>query len=215
MRASGKASAPPPLLAAVTTLFVTYGLVILASMVLPVVAPIASETLQIPARYIGLYAAVTYAAAAASSMFAPNIIARYGALRTSQGALVFAAAGLIVLAAGTVPAAVASAVFIGFGYGQGNTASGALLTAMTTAGQRSGIFSIKQTSVPAGGALCGLVAPPLALGFGWQGAALAMGVFCLGCGVYGPAVARVVSMPAGSRTSPCGRRACSGRWRSR
>jgi MFS family permease len=146
---------------------------------LPVLAPIASNTLQIPARYIGIYAAVLYSAAAASSIFAPNTIARFGALRTSQGALVFAAAGLVLLAAGTVLSALASAVFIGLGYGQGNTASAALLTRMTAEGRRSGIFSIKQTSVPAGGAVCGLIAPPLALQLGWQGAALAMGVACL------------------------------------
>ncbi len=160
-------------------MFVTYGLVILASMVLPVVAPIASQTLEIPARYVGLYAAVLYAGAAASSMFAPNFILRHGALRTSQGALVFAASGLFILALGTISASVASAVLIGFAYGPGNTASGRLLTQLTAKGQRSGIFSIKQTSVPAGGAVCGLIAPPLALQLGWQGTALAMGALCL------------------------------------
>ena len=80
-----------PIVAAVITMFVTYALVILASMVLPVVAPIASATLDIPAKYIGLYAALLYSGAAVSSMFAPNLIIRYGALRTSQGALIFAA----------------------------------------------------------------------------------------------------------------------------
>jgi len=169
-----------PIVAAVITMFVTYALVILASMVLPVVAPIASATLDIPAKYIGLYAALLYSGAAVSSMLAPNLIIRYGALRTSQGALIFAAAGLFMLAAGSVLSAIASAVLIGFAYGPGNTASGRLLTAMTRQGQRSGIFSIKQTSVPAGGALCGLVAPPLALQLGWQGAALVFAVACLG-----------------------------------
>ena len=48
----------PPIVAALITMFATYALVILASMVLPVVAPIASKTLDIPAKYIGLYAAV-------------------------------------------------------------------------------------------------------------------------------------------------------------
>ena len=159
---------------------VPLALVMLASMTLPVVAPIAAATLDIPAKYIGLYAAVLYSGAAASSMFAPNLIVRYGALRTSQGALLFAAAGLLMLSAGTVLSAMASAVFIGFAYGPGNTASGRLLSAMTIEGQRSGIFSIKQTSVPAGGALCGLIAPPLALQLGWQGAAVVLALFCLG-----------------------------------
>ena len=33
--------------------------------------------------------------------------------------------------------------------------------------------------VPAGGAVCGIVLPPLALQLGWQGAAAATGVFCI------------------------------------
>ncbi len=169
----------PPLVAAVVTMLATYATIILASMTLPVLAPTASQTLEIPARYIGLYAAILYAGAALSSMAAPNIVARYGALRTSQGGLGFAAAGLFVLAVGTVASAVLSAVLIGLAYGPGNTASGRLLTAMTTPGKRSGIFSIKQTSVPAGSAICGVAAPLLALKFGWQGAAFALGLVCL------------------------------------
>ena len=172
-------SRPAPLLAAVVTMFATYAMVILASMVLPVLAPIASGTLGIPAKYIGLYAAVLYAAAACSSMIAPSLVVRYGALRTSQLTLLFAAAGLFFLSAGTVWSAVASAILIGSAYGPGNTASGHLLTTMTAEGQRSGIFSIKQTSVPAGGAVCGILLPALALQFGWQGAAAATGTMCI------------------------------------
>lgn len=160
-------------------MFVTYALVILASMTLPVLAPLASPTLGIPARYIGLYAALLYLAAASSSMIAPNLVARFGALRTSQGALVFAAMGLLLLAAGTPLSAAASALLIGAAYGPGNTASGQLLANMTSEGQRSAIFSIKQTSVPAGGALCGLIVPPLGVELGWQGASLAMSALCL------------------------------------
>lgn len=169
----------PPVAAAVVTMLVTYASVILASMVLPVLAPTASQSLNIPARYIGLYAAILYTGAALSSLAAPNLVARHGALRTSQGAVLFAAAGLFCLALGTVASAVLSAVLIGLAYGPGNTASGRLLTAMTTPGKRSGIFSIKQTSVPAGSAVCGAAAPLLALNFGWQGAAFALGLVCL------------------------------------
>ena len=161
-------------------MLVTYASVIMASMTLPVLAPTASQTLDIPARYIGLYAAILYSGAALSSLAAPNLVARYGALRTSQGALGFAAAGLFFLAIGSVPSAVISAVLIGLAYGPGNTASGRLLTAMTREGKRSGIFSIKQTSVPAGSAVCGVTAPLLALSFGWQGAAFPLGLVCLG-----------------------------------
>lgn len=173
----------PPVVAAVVTMAVTYALVILASLTLPVVAPMAAESLDVPAHMIGLYASLVYVGATLSSLAAPDLIARYGALRTSQGTLVIAALGLLSLLGGSVPACVVSAVLIGFAYGPGNTASGRLLSAMTSEGKRSGVFSIKQTSVPAGGALCGLVVPPLALAFGWQGAALAMALVCLGVAV--------------------------------
>ena len=108
-----------PLLAAVVTMFATYAMVILASMVLPVLAPIASGTLDIPARYIGLYAAVLYAAAACSSMIAPSLVVKIRRLAHEPAHLLFAAAGLFVLASGSIWGAVVSAILIGFAYGPG------------------------------------------------------------------------------------------------
>lgn len=169
----------PPLVAAIVTMLTTYALVILAAMTLPVIAPIAALTFDVPARYIGLYTSIIYLGATCSSLIAPHLIARYGALRTSQGTVIFAAAGLFALLAGNLALAVVSALLIGFAYGPGNTASNRLLTAMTSQGKRSGVFSIKQTSVPLGGALAGLIVPPLAFLWGWQYAAAAMGCVCL------------------------------------
>ncbi len=169
----------PPLVAAVITMLTTYALVILASMTLSAVAPIAAETFSVPARYIGLYTSLVYLGATASSLIAPNLIIRYGALRISQGTVVCAAAGLFALLVGNLLLGVISALLIGFAYGPGNTASNRLLSSMTLAGKRSGVFSIKQTSVPIGGALAGLILPSVALGWGWQYAALGVGVVCL------------------------------------
>lgn len=171
------------LLAAVATMLTTYALVILASMVLPVIAPVAAETFGVEARNVGIYTSLVYLGAALSSVIAPHLIACYGALRTSQGTLVFAAAGLIALAAGLIPLAILSALLIGFAYGPGNTASNRLLTTLTSEGRRSGVFSIKQTSVPIGGAVAGLIVPPLALLWGWQAATLSMAVVCLACAI--------------------------------
>jgi len=171
------------LIAAVVTMLTTYALVIMASMVLPVIAPTAAKTFDVPARNVGIYTSILYCGAALSSLIAPHLIARYGALRTSQGTVVFAAAGLVALASGLVPLAILSALLIGFAYGPGNTASNGLLTTLTTPGMRSGVFSITQTSVPIGGALAGLIVPPLALMWNWQAATLAMAGVCLFCAV--------------------------------
>lgn len=169
------------LVAAVATMLTTYALVIMASMALPVLAPVAAGTIGVPARNIGIYTAILYCGAALSSLFAPHLITRYGALRTSQGTVVLAALGLFALASGTIPLVILSALLIGLAYGPGNTASNRLLTTMTEPGKRSGVFSIKQTSVPIGGALAGLAIPPLALQWGWQAATVAAGLVCLVC----------------------------------
>lgn len=167
------------LLAAVVTMLTTHALVILSSMALPVLAPSAEATLGVPARYVGLYATVLYTGAAISTMFASDLVARFGALRTSQITVVVAAAGLLALAGGTIPLAALSAFLIGLGYGPGNTASGRLLTRLTDEGKRSAIFSVKQTSVPIGAAVAGFALPLLAVRFGWQGAAIAAALACL------------------------------------
>lgn len=169
------------LAAAVVTMLTTYALVIMASMVLPVIAPVAQETFGVAARNVGIYTSILYLGAALSSLVASHLITRYGALRTSQGTVVFAAAGLVALASGMVPLAVVSALLIGFAYGPGNTASNRLLTTLTTPGKRSGVFSIKQTSVPIGGAVAGLAVPPLALAWSWQAATIAAAGVCLLC----------------------------------
>lgn len=176
---SGGPAGRQPLAAAVLTMMTTYALVILASMTLPVLAPLAAVSLDLPARYIGFYTSIIYIGASCTTLIAPNLIARYGALRLSQGTLVLAAAGLLVMLSGSLSFLAVSALLIGFAYGPGNTASNRLLSAMTSEGKRSGVFSIKQTAVPLGGAIAGLAAPPLAFLWGWQIAAAILGVACL------------------------------------
>ena len=168
-----------PVAAALAVMIVTHVPVVMSSLTLPAMAPLAAETLGLPARYVGLYTSVVYGVAVATSFLAPGLVVRFGPVRTSQGTLVFAAAGLLALAVGNVAAALLSAVVVGIAYAPGTPASSRLLSGLTTEGRRSGVFSIKQTSVPAGGAAAGLLAPPLALVFGWQGAAVALALLCL------------------------------------
>ncbi len=177
----GQAGAPTrrPILAALLTMIATHTLVVVASLTLPVLAPLAAAALEVPARWVGLYTSLLFAGALGVLFLAPGLIARFGALRTSQGALVFAALGLVALASGSIVAAGLSAVLVGFAYGPTNPASSRLLGRLTTEGRRAGVFSIKQTSVPLGSALAGLLAPPLALVFGWHGAALVLALACL------------------------------------
>lgn len=83
--------------------------------------------------------------------------------------------------AGTLalPFLIASAVVTGFAYGPANPASSHLLVKVTPNKLRGRIFSIKQTSVPIGGAVAGFALPFLTIQIGWQMASLAVAGACI------------------------------------
>lgn len=140
----------------------------------PVFAGLAAPDFGISANHIGVFTAVVYAAAVLSTGMSGGPVRRYGAIRVSQAALLIGAAGLTLLASASIWLGLIGAVFIGVGYGPMTPASSHLLIRQTPPARRALVFSIKQTGVPLGGALAGLVVPPLAIPFGWRGAALAV-----------------------------------------
>ncbi|MGH6968153.1 MAG: MFS transporter [Stellaceae bacterium] len=140
----------------------------------PVFAGLAAPEFGVNTNHIGVYTAVVYAAACLSTGMSGGPVRRYGAIRVSQAALVAGAVGLALLASASLWLGIVGAVLIGIGYGPMTPASSHILIRQTPPARRALVFSIKQTGVPLGGALAGLVVPPLALPFGWKGAALAV-----------------------------------------
>ena len=145
----------------------------------PVFAGLAAPDIGVAANQIGIFTAVIYAAACVSAALAGGPVRRYGAIRVSQAGLVVGAVGLACLVTASVPVVLLGAALIGIGYGPMTPASSHILIRQTPPHRRALIFSIKQTGVPVGGALAGLVVPPLTLGFGWRGAALAVAGACI------------------------------------
>ena len=150
-----------------------------AVLTLPAVAPLVAADLRLPTSLVGTYLSLTYVGAAASALVGGAAVLRIGALRLSQLSLLACAAGLLLGLAPLVVVVAASAVVLGIGYGPITPASSHLL-ARTTPPARMGLtFSIKQTGVPAGAALAGLVVPPLALAAGWRIAVAAIAVVAI------------------------------------
>ncbi|MGA8515730.1 MAG: MFS transporter [Burkholderiaceae bacterium] len=148
----------------------------MALMVVPVLVPV-EATPRLTAAGLGLYLLFSYAGAVLGSLAAGPLVERFGAIRTSQWALVFSAAGLVL--AGLWPGAVMGVGFlIGLGYGPITPASSHVLNHTTPAHQRNLVFSIKQTGVPVGVALSGFCVPPLATSTGWLGTLVILGVSC-------------------------------------
>ena len=145
----------------------------------PVMAPVAGPALGFAPSAVGYYIAVTYCGSMIGSAAAGGWVARFGPIRVSQAGLVLALCGL-ALAASASPALVMLGGFIvGLGYGPTTPASSVILVRTAPPAMFSLIFSIKQTGVPAGGALAGALVPVLVLAFGWQWGAVAIGAACL------------------------------------
>ncbi len=68
---------------------------------------------------------------------------------------------------------------IGVGYGPITPASSHVLARTTPPDRMALMFSIKQTGVPAGTALAGLLAPTLTIAFGWPVAVVAIALGCI------------------------------------
>jgi MFS family permease len=148
----------------------------LALMVIPVLVPV-EATPRLTAAGLGLYLLFAYAGAVLGSLAAGPLVERFGAIRTSQWALMLSAAGLVL--AGLWPGAMMFAAFLlGFGYGPITPASSHVLNHTTPAHQRNLVFSIKQTGVPVGVALSGFCVPLLAIATNWMWTLLIFGVAC-------------------------------------
>jgi MFS family permease len=154
-------------------------LVAMATITVPVLAPAVSQELHLSAGLIGLYVSLVYLGSMISSAASADLIRRFGAIRFSQYCLVLCAGGLSLLTLGATPALIASALVLGLGYGPITPASSHILARTTPPHMMSIVFSVKQTGVPLGGALAGIVVPPLVLLGGWRLGAAAVAVLCV------------------------------------
>lgn len=158
-------------------------LVAVCLLTLPVVAPAVAETLGVSAAYVGIYVAIAYAGAMTASLLAGAAVRRFGAIRASQFGLALCAAGVGLCMVESLFAIGFGALLIGLGYGPITPASSHLLARTTPAHRMSFVFSIKQTGVPLGGALAGIIVPGLADMVGWQWAFLAVALASVLCAV--------------------------------
>lgn len=141
---------------------------VLTLFVPPVLAPVAAADLGVPAESIGLFISVTYAGAMLSGLIGGALVTRYGAIRVAQLSLVGSAIGFAVCL-GTLPAVILLGAFIvGVAQGVINPLSAHVLARATPSHMLAMAFSIKQSGVPLGGMLVGVLTPWLLALNGWR-----------------------------------------------
>ncbi len=172
-------NAQPPVLPVLAVTTAAQALVALAMLTLPAIAPEMARDLGVPARLVGWWISMAYGFAMLTSLMGATTVRRLGAARSTQIALLLMAAGTLANAVAWLPAVTAGAVLVGLGYGMTNPAASHLLARSTSPANRNLVFSVKQTGVPLGGTIAGLMAPPLTIAFGWQAAPAAVALFAV------------------------------------
>ena len=167
MSAGRSAGTVAAALAATTAIQV---LVTMATLALSVVAPKAARDIGIGPENIGIYASLVYLGAMVGALTASGFILRYGAIRFSQAAMAICAVGVIAGSGAHWLLLALSALICGLGYGPTTPASSHILSRHTPSRFLSLVFSIKQTGVPLGGLVTGLLVPLFLVLLDWQGA---------------------------------------------
>ena len=141
---------------------------------LPTVAPAVARDLNVSGTLVGGFVATAYGVGILSALISPGMVRKYGGVRATQ-AVLFAAAGMLTLAAfaSGVTGLATAAVVLGLGYGAAAPASTHLLVPQTPQPVFNLVMSLRQIGVPFGGVMAALILPPLVLAIGWRNALLA------------------------------------------
>lgn len=144
-----------------------------------VLAPAAAPELGVAAADVAYYVSLVYLAAMISTLGGGVLNRRLGPIRFIQAGLLVAAIGSFVLAVGGVALAALSALIVGLGSGPLTIASSHILAKVSPPRLANVTFSLKQSGVPVGFAICGAALPTLALDFGWRWAAASIGAISI------------------------------------
>ena len=149
---------------------------------LPVIAPLMMASTGLAPERVGNLSSLTALATVLYLMIGGVFLSRLGPVRMLQLGTAMAVTALLVASLGQAWAIFLAAFMLGLGYGPTPPAGSRMLAATAPPAHRSLIFSIKQAGAPAGGALAGIIAAPVALAYGWPAAlmlAFGVGVFAI------------------------------------
>ena len=140
----------------------------MATVTVPVLAPEIAASLDIDTAAVGLYQSTAFVGAAFLALMSGSLVLRHGGVRVNQASVVLSAAGVGLAVAGSVPVVALGAVLAGMGYGLATPGASHVLARVTPPARRGLVFSVKQSAVPLGGLVAGVLFPPIAERFGWM-----------------------------------------------
>ena len=143
------------------------GAIVMSSYGITVVVPDAAGDIGIPPEWVGYLFAIVYGTASFSGIISGRIISAWGATGAFRAMMVAIALGSFALIGALPLLAFLSAALIGLATGPMNPVGSHVLNRISPTGWAAFLFSVKQCATPAGGALAGLIFPPLVALWGW------------------------------------------------
>ena len=135
----------------------------------PVMAGAIAHSHGLPAEVAGAYSGLVYAFVLLGNLVAAPLIQRCGPLRLSFACVLGGALGLAIFGEAGITGLLLGAALIGLCYGPLTPASSQAIAHRAGSPAFVFIVSVRQTSVPLGGVLAGLIVPPLLGRLDWTG----------------------------------------------
>jgi MFS family permease len=186
------------------TSMVPQTVVSMVSLTPPVMSEDVVATLGLPTGAIGFYAGLVYFFVIITNSVSAPLIAAIGPLRLSFACIVLAGLGLMLFGSGSV-LGILLATVIGLSYGPLTPASSLVLAGQSRSPAFTLLVSVRQTSVPLGGVLAGILVPLMMVRLGWQSSCGALGL----CATV-VSLVTALSLPIIRREQPVGRTGFSG-----
>jgi MFS family permease len=139
-----------------------------------VLAPVAAADFEVAPTALGRWVGFAYMMAMFAGLAGGTFVGRHGPARILQVAVLGVVLGLAIASGAQLLLLFLAGALLGASHGLVNPASSAILAAASPPRIRSMVFSIKQTGVPLGGAIAGVLVPGLLLWMSWQAAVLAL-----------------------------------------
>lgn len=142
-----------------------------------VYASVVATDLGLPPERVGVYLSVLVFVCMLGSLFASQVLRRWGALRMVQTGTLLQATGIGIAAAGTPAWIAVSAVVVGLGNGMVIPSVVHLLTHNAPRGRLSLAIAVTQSGTAFGAGLSGMVLPHLLETFSWRpGLSVSVGI---------------------------------------
>lgn len=138
----------------------------------PLIAAAIVADLHVDPALVGVYVAIGAVAGFITTLGCGGLIVRYGAIRMTQVGMLALAFGLAVPASGWLPLFALGAFVGGLGQAISTPSSSHLLGRLSPPRLAPLVFSVKQTGVPLGLVVAGVLAPWIATEAGWRAAML-------------------------------------------